>query len=105
MGKAFGHLFLALIIPFVGWKSTSLHETSAWRPRLLWIFHIGNVMFCLIHTLLFFAVWMEVNELDGASVAAMCDSRKGNDPDIGKAGSGPPMFPTMAPATLAHREC
>mmetsp|Transcript_117976 Transcript_117976/g.251974 ORF Transcript_117976/g.251974 Transcript_117976/m.251974 type:complete len:245 (-) Transcript_117976:107-841(-) len=105
-GSGIGHLILGLVLPAIGYRSATLHDASPWRPRLLWMFHIGNVVFVLVHTVVLLVVCLQVLELESASVETMCDWSRQNDPWLRPAmQNGPKVLPTMPPARDSYADC
>merc|ERR1719203_1805322 len=62
------------------------------------MFHIGNIVFALLHTVVLVVVVVQVWQAEAASIDAMCDLSPSNDPWLRPAHSpGPEVLPTMPP--------
>mmetsp|Transcript_92839 Transcript_92839/g.261626 ORF Transcript_92839/g.261626 Transcript_92839/m.261626 type:complete len:247 (+) Transcript_92839:68-808(+) len=106
VARGLPHLIIGLALPFVGYRSSSLDDTSPWRPRLLWMFHIGNVVFVMVHAVLLLLVCMEVSELESSPTAVMCDQSRQNDPMLRPALTrGPEVLPTLPPSNASYEDC
>jgi len=93
-----GHLLVGLVLPLVGWRGANLDDGASWRARMMWIFHIGNLVFVLVHSAVLVVVILQVLQAEAASVEAMCDLSPDNDPWLRPAGSpGPEVLPTLPP--------
>jgi len=93
-----GHLLVGLMLPLVGYRGATLDDGTSWRARMMWIFHIGNLVFVLVHAAVLVVVVFQVLQAEAASVEAMCDLSPDNDPWLRPAGSpGPEVLPTMPP--------
>ncbi|CAK0898964.1 unnamed protein product [Prorocentrum cordatum] len=55
------HLVLGLLLPLVGYRGATLDHGTRWRPRLLWAFHVGNVIFVIVHAVMLATVVMKAN--------------------------------------------
>ncbi|CAK0841078.1 unnamed protein product [Prorocentrum cordatum] len=86
------------MLPLVGYRGATLDDGTSWRARMMWIFHIGNLVFVLVHAAVLVVVVFQVLQAEAASVEAMCDLSPDNDPWLRPAGSpGPEVLPTMPP--------
>lgn len=106
LAHSVGHLFLGLMLPLVGYRSATLDYEARWRPRLLWMFHIGNVLFVLVHAVVLMVVVVQVAELESASVESMCNWTTKDDPWLRPAEQrGPEVMPTLPPEMDNYAEC
>lgn len=105
------HLFLGLILPVIGWRGASLQEGHSWRARLLWMFHVGNVVFVLVHGVLLLVVFVQVSLLESTPVEAMCrfshsgGSGGGGDPMLPAAHGGPRVLPKWPSKEASYEDC
>mmetsp|Transcript_56434 Transcript_56434/g.158304 ORF Transcript_56434/g.158304 Transcript_56434/m.158304 type:complete len:251 (-) Transcript_56434:173-925(-) len=101
------HMLLGLALPWIGYRGATLEASARWKPRLLWAFHLGNVFFVIIHSLVLLFFVLEVLELESASVERMCDLHRSNDPLLPPAGShrGPEAMPTLPPLRTSLKDC
>lgn len=106
IAHAFPHMVLGLLLPFIGWRGATLEEGTPWRPRLTWIFHIGNVVFVILHAVVLIVVCIQVLQLLTASVDSMCNWETQDDPLLRPASArGPEVMPTMPPMSDSYRAC
>lgn len=66
------HLVLGLLLPFVGYRGASLDHGARWRPRLLWAFHVGNVIFVIVHAVMLVTVVTKVMAWQGVITEQAC---------------------------------
>eukprot|EP00406_Dinophysis_acuminata_P079262 CAMPEP_0179247472 /NCGR_PEP_ID=MMETSP0797-20121207/19628_1 /TAXON_ID=47934 /ORGANISM="Dinophysis acuminata, Strain DAEP01" /LENGTH=233 /DNA_ID=CAMNT_0020955095 /DNA_START=31 /DNA_END=729 /DNA_ORIENTATION=+ len=95
------HLCLGLILPFIGYLGVVWDDNSNWGSRFLWVFHIGNVVFVLVHAMALVVVCAQVMQLEEASVESMCDL-SGKVPWLQ---SGPKVLPSLPSASDDYTKC
>merc|ERR1712224_871230 len=106
MRNGIGHLLIGLVLPLIGYRGATLEDGTSWRARMMWLFHIGNVVFVLVHAVVLTVVVFQVMELEGASVEIMCDDSSSNDPWLRSATQGgPEVLPTMPPSQVDPASC
>lgn len=66
------HLVLGLLLPLVGYRGASLDHGARWRPRLLWAFHVGNVIFVIVHAVMLATVVTKVMAWQGVITEQAC---------------------------------
>jgi len=106
VGHGLGHLILGLLLPWVGYRASQLNDNAKWRPRLLWMFHIGNVVFVIVHGIVLLVVWLQVTRLQALSSQEICNHR--DVPYLSAATRGehtPEVIPTMPPASDSKQQC
>lgn len=106
VSAAIAHLILGLALPAIGYRSAQMEHNARWRPRFLWLFHIGNVVFVIVHGVVLLVVTLQVLRLQALSTEEICSHR--DIPYLSPATRGertPEVVPTMPPTKDSHREC
>lgn len=99
------HLIFALALPLIGYRGATLEEDALWRPRLVWIYHIGNVLLLIVHCLMVLIVFSAVSEVQHASVESMCNQNALDDPMLPPAGADSRVLPTLPPDGESYADC
>lgn len=93
-----GHLVIGLVLPLIGYRGATLEDGASWRARVMWLFHIGNLVFVLVHAAVLVVVLLQVTALETTSVESMCDFSHANRLWLRSADQpGPEVMPTMPP--------
>lgn len=64
--EAFGHLVLALSLPFIGYLGVKRES-----PRAVWVFHLGNVQFAIFHAcvvLIMVSLVVDIESVDNEKI-------------------------------------
>jgi len=99
---AFGHLLSSLALPAIGYLGVKNEN-----PKYIWIFHLGNVQFAILHAVVGFVVFKFVTELEASDPQAVCQGAALHLPPAPEGvNSRPPnMIPTQPPFSDTFAQC
>lgn len=101
---SFGHLLSSLLLPVIGFYGVKRQSC-----RLLWLFHLGNVQFAILHAVVGFILLRFTLQLYATDSKAVCSGEEAlrlpPAPPGPHSHHAPLVVPTQPPLTDSYRQC